>query len=325
MSIAADQITIAIVVYKRRQFVKQAIASALKQTMPVRVIVVEDPSPDSGLEAFIKEDFGAQIAYFKSPRWRGQWGALNYALELCRTPWISLLHDDDFLEPDFVETIIDLERKAPGQALYFGRTTLVNIAGEPTGEYHVIPPNGQWRHVGLKDMLYEPPFSFPGQLINVRVAREAGGFREHSLYCGDWEMWCNLVARGGSAQAPKIVADYRCHEMAGRVTTASIRNGWQIPVTFVQHRRILALLPEGEKMKFDRIAYQRRSPMSIKFLLQYGAGLRPRLLAYHVKLHLISHPPHFSYALFQMAARIGGVPFVKLASKLWRRMHPLAN
>ena len=42
MRISADQITIAVTVYDRRQYLVQAVERALNQTVPVKVMVVED-------------------------------------------------------------------------------------------------------------------------------------------------------------------------------------------------------------------------------------------------------------------------------------------
>jgi len=113
MCVAADQITIAITVYNRRQYLKQAIASALDQSRPVRVIVVEDCGPDKELEAWVKAEFGSRIDYVRNPTRRGLFGNWNVCLELCRTEWISILHDDDFLAPVFVEAIIGLGPGGP--------------------------------------------------------------------------------------------------------------------------------------------------------------------------------------------------------------------
>jgi hypothetical protein len=55
-----DEITIAVTVFNRRQYLKQAITSALEQTVPVRVIVVEDCGPDLTLRDFVRGLFGAR-------------------------------------------------------------------------------------------------------------------------------------------------------------------------------------------------------------------------------------------------------------------------
>src|SRR5690242_712154 len=49
MELKPEQITIAVTVYNRRDYLPDAIQSALNQTVPVRVIVVEDCGPDPGL------------------------------------------------------------------------------------------------------------------------------------------------------------------------------------------------------------------------------------------------------------------------------------
>src|SRR5215475_4246845 len=128
MNLSPADITIAVTVFNRRQFLKQAIASALEQTMPARVIVVEDCGPDPEMETFVRQQFGERIGYLRNPKRRGLFGNWNACLDYCRTPWISILHDDDYVAPGFIEAMIELSRQAPGKGLYFGQTTLVNEA-----------------------------------------------------------------------------------------------------------------------------------------------------------------------------------------------------
>jgi glycosyltransferase involved in cell wall biosynthesis len=310
------QITIAITVYNRRQYVKQAIASALDQTVPVRVIVVEDCGPDPSLQAFVKSEFGTRIEYVRNPKRRGLFGNWNACLDLCQTEWITILHDDDFLAPEFIEAMVELEKESPGCALYFGTTLIVNEHGEAIPEQDSRTVSGRWMKRGLTDILYLP-FCFAGHLFRVSDARAVGGFRETSFMCGDWEMWANLIALGGSAQSSRVVAFNRSHEGWDRGSNQVSRSGRHIPTTMVQHKRVLALLPVGSKIRFDRVAYHRENPLSTRFLLRYGASLSPRLLRHHVGLLCLSRAPNFGYALFQSLARLGGVPFVRTASKVW--------
>jgi glycosyltransferase involved in cell wall biosynthesis len=319
MSLLAHQITIAVTVYNRRQFVKQAVASALDQTVPVRVIVVEDCGPDPTLESFVKDEFGSRIEYIRNPSRRGLFGNWNACMGLCATEWLSILHDDDYLAPGFVEAIIELARQAPGQALYLGQSVVVDEEGQPLAGNKLRPLNGDWKRIGLQDIVFGP-FPFPGHVFKVSAARELGGFRESSYYCGDWEMWARLIARGGGAQTAKLAGYLRSHASWERGTNAVIRSGRQMPTTFVQQKRILALLPEDSKIGFDRAAFHQQSPLPVKFLLRYGASLRPRLLDYHVRLLLLSRPPHWRYAFYQQCAKVGGSRFVRLTSRLWNRM-----
>ncbi|MGA2556143.1 MAG: glycosyltransferase family 2 protein, partial [Verrucomicrobiota bacterium] len=209
MSLSPEQITIAVTVYSRREYVKQAIASALNQTMPVRVMVVEDCGPDPTLEVFVKEAFGSRIEYFRNPKRRGIFGNWNACLEQCRTEWLSILHDDDYLAPNFVEAMIAVEEEAPGLDLYFGQTAIVNERGERMPGRQARPMAGRWKKILLTDVIYGSPLSFPGQLFRVSSARSVGGFRASSYYCGEWEMWAKLIARSGAAETSEYLGFFR--------------------------------------------------------------------------------------------------------------------
>ena len=314
-----ENITIAVTVYNRRQYVKQAIASALDQTAPVRVLVVEDCGPDSTLEGFVKAEFGSRIEYVRNPRRRGLFGNWNACLEWCRTEWISILHDDDFLAPNFVETILKLAGAAPGLDLYFGQTVLVNEQGEPVPGSPFPAVAGPWKKIALTDVLYGSPLSFPGQLFRVASALGAGGFRASSCYCGEWEMWAKLIARGGAAQTREFLGFFREHGAWDRGTNQVLRSGKAIPAAIVQHKRVLALLPPEGRIRFNRRDYQRRRPIPVMCLLRFGQTMSPRLLRYHAGLLRLSRAPHWRYVVFQQLTRLGGARFVKLMSWIWNR------
>src|SRR5271168_1455616 len=117
MQLRAADITIAITVFNRRDYVLGAMRSALEQTVPVKVIVVEDCGPDKGLRDFIVDEFGSRVEYFRNPRNRGLFDNWNACMEYCRTTWFSILHDDDLLLPDFVEKMLKVAAEAPGRGL----------------------------------------------------------------------------------------------------------------------------------------------------------------------------------------------------------------
>lgn len=321
MILAPHQITIAVTVYSRRQYVKQAVASALNQTVPVRVIVVEDCGPDEGLQDFVKAEFGSRIEYFRNAARRGIFGNWNVCLEQCRTEWLSILHDDDYLPPNFVATMIELNRLAPGLDLYCGYTHLVNERSERLPDMRP-PVSSPWVKLTLKDFFYLPPFLYPGQLFRVSSANRVGRFRESSYCAGDWEMWAKLAAQGGAAQTSELVAYYRVHAGFDKGLNQLYRNGKLGPANILQHKRVLALLPASEKVRFDRVEWQRRSQTSIFFLLERGASLPPRLLRYHVRSLLVSPAPNWRYALFQTATRLLGPGFVKVTSRAWQAFRP---
>jgi glycosyltransferase involved in cell wall biosynthesis len=320
MGISADQITIAITVFNRRKYLKQAIASALDQTMPARVIVVEDCGPDPTLQAYVKAEFGDRINYIRNPRRRGLFGNWNACIEYCQTPWLSILHDDDYLAPNFIETMIRTAALAPGKSLYFGQTTVVNVSGQPSPLYCAELMTQPWRGLSLTEILYLTPFPFAGNIFLVADARAVGGFREFSQYCGDWETWALLIQLHGAVKSKELVAFTRSHDGPERGTNKIVLGGRLRPLTFVQHKRILALMRKaGQTAVFDRQDFMRRVPMAIRYLLRFGGKLSPRMLRYHYRLLLVSQSPHVAYRAFQLLARFLGLPFVKILSLTFGR------
>jgi glycosyltransferase involved in cell wall biosynthesis len=318
MNLSPEQMTIAVTVYNRRQYVQHAIASALNQTRPVRVMVVEDCGPDPTLEAFVKAEFGSRIEYFRNPTRRGLFGNWNACLELCRTEWISILHDDDFLAPNYVEAMVKLAGLMPRRALYFGVTRAVGEDGALLSKQAPERISAPWEEKGLEDILFGP-FWFPGHLFRVQTAIRVGKFRETSFFCGDWEMWARLMADGGGAQINEVVAFMREHGGPEKGTNKVIAAGRQYPLIYVQQKRILALLPEAERPKFDRSQFVKISPLPMRFLFRYADSLRPRLLNYHVRLFMMGRPHRLDYAIFQQLTRLGGVRLVKLLAMVWKQ------
>jgi len=314
--LAPEQITIAVTVYDRRQYLAHAIESALNQTVPVQVIVVEDCGPDLSLQTFVEERFGSRIQYFRSPRRRGLFDNLNACTERCRTPWLSILPDDDFLAPDFVEAMIELSQKGPGCGLYFGETMVVDADGRAI-KLMDETLHAAWRRVEAKEFVDRNLVGFPGHLFDVGQARTAGGFRATSFFCGDWELWVKLAARSGAAQAGRPTGYLRHHQGWERGTNRVARSGKEHGLILVQHKRALALLRSaGVNESFDRRWQLKRHHFPTRFLLEYAMFFPPRLLAYNCRLLLQSAPPHRRYAAFQWLTRMLGGCFIRILSRL---------
>ena len=322
-SLSADDITIAITVYDRRNYISQAIQSALEQTIPVKVIVVEDCGPDTGLKSFVQNKFGGRIQYFRNAQRRGLFDNWNACLELCTTPFLSILHDDDFLHPEFIAAMKELIGHVPNCGLYFGRANIVDENEKiiaPT-----FPPMDQaWRKVTLLDFT-KLNLLMPGQLIRKTAATSLGGFRPTSLYCGDYEMWCKLTAEFGAAQTAQTVCSIRHHSDWGRGTSRVERSGKIRGLTFVQQKRIAAMLKAaGKRWEFDRKQLLSESPISSTFLIQNAALFSPRMLKYNYRLLLDSKPPNWRYALFRKMAGAFGRRFLKLISACYRILARIA-
>jgi glycosyltransferase involved in cell wall biosynthesis len=316
-AISPDEVTIAITVYSRKQFIKRAIGSALDQTMPVRVIVVEDCGPDPTLQEYVKQEFGGRIEYFRNPKRRGLFGNWNACIEHCRTKWLSILHDDDYLARNFIESAIRLSKEIPGCGLYFGYSTIVDEHENPQPLWKE-PLAEPWRIVAVEELYKTTPFPFPGQLFRVDLAREFGGFRVTSQYAGDWEMWAKLTAYHGAAETQDHVAYNRGHAGFDRGSNLVRRTGRIPALTYVQRKRVVALAKHrGVVIQIDRRRDQAWMPLPSRDLLDYGATISPRLLGYNLALLKLSPSVTWGHAMFKLGSSLLGPVFVRLTSKLW--------
>jgi len=300
-----SDITIAITVYDRRDYLVQAVSSALEQTLHGhRVLVVEDCGPDPTLHEFILKEFGERITYHRNTRRRGLFDNWNACIEACTTQWLCILHDDDFLEPTYLAAMFELMDACPERALYYGACHTVDRNGTRTITLPA-PTKFTPSELPLEQWTNYDPVCFPGQLFKVANARAVGGFRPGSQYCGDWEMWFRLALRGGTASTNRVIANYREHATLGRGTTRVDVSGRKYAYVNLQRKRHAAWLREsGIETRFDREARQCETPMPTRFLLDHAHGFSPRMLRYNAGLFFLSRAPHLSYRLVQMTVRL---------------------
>ena len=314
MELRAEDITIAVTVYNRRDYVLAAIRSALKQTIPVKVMVVEDCGPDPTLRDFVMGVFGGQIEYIRNPHNRGLFDNWNACLEYCRTPWLSILHDDDLLRPNFVEAMLKLAQAAPGRGLYYGCQSTLSGGVITPPRPEAWPKN--WRETDTTAAADVNFMLFPGQLLHVASALQIGGFETHSYFTGDWDMWFRLAVQFGAAQSAAEVSTVRSHETEGRGTLLVERKGWKWALDNRQRKRNLNYLKQvkGVAMPFDRLKLLKTSPVPLRLLLRCAHGFTRRISYYNWWLFTRSRPPHWRYVALQTLLRLLGPSGLRMIS-----------
>jgi glycosyltransferase involved in cell wall biosynthesis len=319
-TLSPKDITIAITVYDRRTYINQAIRSALTQRCEQRpqVIVVEDHGPDAGLRESVIAEFGDRITYLRNQQRLGLFDNWNACLERCATTWLCILHDDDFLEPTFVEAMIELSEAAPGRALYFGQW---NTVDENNTHLETPPSSAQfcWHEVPLQEWTRYNPVSFAGQLFDVALARNLGGFRASSRYTADWEMWFKLALNYGAAATNRVVANFREHHSIGRGTTTVNISGRKCAYVNMQRKRHIAWLRHKQpQIRFDRHVVCKQEPIPTRFILEYGHAFSPRMLRYNAGLLFASSAPNVRYRLIQFVAQILSWRSLRVMSWIYR-------
>jgi len=193
-------VSILIPVYNAREFVAEAIRSALTQTTGnLEVIIVDDASTDGS---------GDIIAGFDDPRIRrfrnqtnlGLVGNWNESLRHAKGRFITMLHQDDVMEPTNVERKI--EALATGGRAWVASDVLqIDATGATIHEHWFQHP----RALALGDQSRERQFNgmyygynylcFPSVFWRREVTDTVGSFEDKGGFCVDIYMWLKFLHR----------------------------------------------------------------------------------------------------------------------------------
>ena len=119
--------SIVITTYNRLGFLERAIESALNQSQPCEVVVVDDCSSDGTADYL--ESLGDRIVYHRNSTNLGHSRSVNQGVALARGKWIKLIDDDDYLAFDCIENIAKAIKLYPDAVIASCQATQVNEEG----------------------------------------------------------------------------------------------------------------------------------------------------------------------------------------------------
>ena len=181
MDKAGNQFTIVITTYNRVELLKRAIASALAQTLPAQVVVVDNASTD-GTRAYV-ESLGDAVVYHRNSKNTNHAGAVNAGVERATGQWIKLLDDDDYLAPACLDVLAAAIAQRPQAVICSCQAAQVDEQGHELSHTPVTGP-GEAFYIPQPDIHYgmlleAVPFGTP---VQVAVRRDA------FLQSGGWDL-----------------------------------------------------------------------------------------------------------------------------------------
>lgn len=224
-------ITIGISTYNRADgYLREALQSAVAQGYPKLEIIVSDNCSEDATEAVVKSFSDPRIRYVKQERNIGAIRNFNFCLNEARGSYFLLLHDDDAIDPDFVETCVQAldGRKEVGIVLTGAR--VVDGHGTTTSEKRneLVGPDPADLFLGWlrgRTSLY-----LCSTLYNTRRLREAGGFQSPRNLLLDVVATLRMSAYG-RGDVPEVKASFRRHE--GNMGSAARMGHWADDSLFV--------------------------------------------------------------------------------------------
>jgi glycosyltransferase involved in cell wall biosynthesis len=199
--------TFVIPTHDRGRYVVEAVESALAQSVPADVIVIDDGSTD-GTRERLAARFGARVRCESQSR-RGSASARNAGVRLAATPYVAFLDSDDRASPDRVERQLRvLEAEAPA-VLAYSNIRWMDARGHP-----LAIRRGRRRYRSgpvLQAIVVRNFVPFSTVMARREALVHVGLFDESLSYAEDWHLLCRLAEVGPFAYIDAPLTDYRVH------------------------------------------------------------------------------------------------------------------
>jgi len=165
--------------YKRVELLRETIDSILaQQGFNDYEIIVSDDNPERNdeTEQYITALDCDRIIYYKNEKNMGMTGNWNRLVELCRSPYIVLLHDDDLLYPNFLSECMRITRIKPEADIIFS----TKAVWEDKGQKPIQSLTGKRPLYQLKlwDVLMVCEYPPTGVFMKRETVMKLGGYDE---------------------------------------------------------------------------------------------------------------------------------------------------
>jgi hypothetical protein len=169
------QVTIVIPTYRRPVFLRRALKSALTQTFTdFEVHVCDDASGDE--TQMVVEEFSgrdSRVKYFVGERNVGMLANFIRSMTGIRTPFFTMLDDDDLIFPDFLKSGMDALERFTEAPLFCGLQVLCTADGRCIGAPAAAVREGLHRPPALMKLIRSQTLN--AVIFRTELLRETGG------------------------------------------------------------------------------------------------------------------------------------------------------
>ncbi len=176
-------LTIAIPVFERKEFFKEAIESALNQTIRCEIIVVDNGSSHDYFENTCNK---LGVSYYRNEKNIGMFPNWNKCFDLANTEFVMLLGDDDVLDINYVESFLNAKQKYDEIDIFFCDIELIDENSVPIQNHKHTFPYG-FMADGKKVLEYGLKYRLGFPVISSAIKKvKFTGFYELFHASNDW-------------------------------------------------------------------------------------------------------------------------------------------
>lgn len=205
------RVSIVVPTFRRAGLLAETLDSALSQVdfTDFEVIVVDNDAEPATRETedLIRRLDSTRMRYYRNARNLGMTGNWNRGLLLARGEWITLLHDDDWLSPRFLQRMFE---RMPADASVMCCKVQLGPAGyDPALLRTPKPRHGRVVIVHPRQFVLGNISPAPGVLIRRSLALRLRGFDPALYPCADYDFNIRAMIDGGAYWIGERLAYYR--------------------------------------------------------------------------------------------------------------------
>ncbi|MEE3718794.1 glycosyltransferase family 2 protein [Tumidithrix elongata RA019] len=213
--------------YNRPDHLAECLESVLAQALSpeeMQILVIDDCSP-TDLEKTVQEIGKGRVEYYRHSQNHGNSFTFNTGLQKSTGQWIHLLHDDDWVLPNFYRKF---QRSLLSQPETVGAACCRYAIGDSNRNWICLSELHRSTPGILQDWLsivaVNNPLSPPAVVIKRKAYEHLGGYHCFENGCGeDWEVFKRVASFYDWWYETEVLATYRHHQKS--ITSAKVVTG----------------------------------------------------------------------------------------------------
>ncbi|MBN1598291.1 MAG: glycosyltransferase [Bacteroidales bacterium] len=234
-----EQITIAFPVYKRTDYFRTALDSAVNQTVKCKILVVDNNSPHDEFKKIIEEYNNPLIEYIKTSETVNQDENFNNCIRNVKTPWMTILHDDDYLHIQYVELAEKIIKEYGDKIGGFAVENHVSVE-EWAGANEKVKLTDDIVHVKPTFFYFRQLTPFPGVLFRTQLGLDINGFDVPLHPIADLDFWRRLTENSTMLFVNQKMAYYRIspNQSTNRLIDDMVNNVYKYRLNLIRKRKV---------------------------------------------------------------------------------------
>ncbi|MBN2272716.1 MAG: glycosyltransferase family 2 protein [Bacteroidales bacterium] len=230
--------TIALPVYKRTDYIRKALDSAVNQTVKCRILLIDNNSPHDDFKTIVESYNNPLMKYVKTSETVPQDENFNNCIRYCETPWLTILHDDDILHCQYVEMAQKVLAKWGDKI--GGFAIRCNVSDQEwDGISQVKELTDDIRVVKESYFYFSQLSPFVGVTIKKDIALDLNGFNASLHPIADFDFWYRISTKAPMLYVMQELAYYRIspNQSTNHLIDAMINNVYKYRLGLIEKGR----------------------------------------------------------------------------------------